>query len=101
MMIDTRTALEEAAGLALEHGVGSGLTRLAPLSTGAILSGALVVGVGAIVKRLLGPRGRRALSLAGVAALLPLAIVLLTPTEAQADASESVKEEEMESGEEE
>lgn len=91
-MIDTRSALEEAAGLALEHGIGSGLTRLGPLSTGAIVSGALVVGVGAIVKRLLGPRSRRALSLAGVAALLPLAILLLTPAEAQADGSEPAGE---------
>lgn len=99
-MIDTRGALEEAAGLALEHGIGSGWTRLAPLSTGAIVSGALVVGVGAIVKRLLGPRSRRALSLAGVAALLPLAILLLTPAEAQASASESTERREVQSGEE-
>lgn len=87
-MIDARTALEEAAGLALEHGIGSGWKRLAPLSTGAIAGGAMVVGLGVIVKHLLGPRARRAFSLAGVAALLPLALLLLTPAEAEAEATE-------------
>jgi len=76
-MSEEQGALERITSEALEWGLGSTWARLAPLSTGAVVSGAALVGGATLVQRLLGVRGRRWLAFMGGAVVVPLALLVL------------------------
>lgn len=77
-MSEERGTLERVASEALEWGLGPTWGRLAPLSTGAVVTGAVMVGGAALAQRLVGARGRRLLAFVGGAALVPLALLILS-----------------------
>ena len=74
---DMSEELEPRADGALERGLGSAWERLAPLSVGAVVSAAAIVGATALLRRALGP-SRRVLGWAGAIALLPIGYWLLS-----------------------
>ena len=61
----------------LQRGLASVWERIAPLSVGAIASGAVIIAASAVLRRLLGPRAR-VLGWAGTTIVLPLGLWLLT-----------------------
>ena len=74
---DTSVELEPRADGVLERGLGSAWKQLAPLSVGAVVSAAAIVGATALLRRTLGP-SRSILGWAGAVALLPIGYWLLS-----------------------
>ncbi len=74
---DMSGELEPRADGVLERGLGSAWKQLAPLSVGAVVSAAAIVGATALLRRALGP-SRSILGWAGALALLPIGYWLLS-----------------------
>jgi hypothetical protein len=72
--------LEARADGVLERGLGSAWEQLAPLSVGAVVSAAAIVGATKALRRTLGP-SRRMLGWAGAVALIPIGYWLLSDAE--------------------
>lgn len=74
---DEEQALEKITDGVLDRGLGSVWERLAPLSAGAVASGAVIVAAGAVLRRALDPERGRGLRWLGLATLVPLGLWLL------------------------
>ena len=74
---DVSGELESRADGVLERSLGSAWEQLAPLSVGAVVSAAAIVGATKLLRRTLGP-SRSVLGWAGAVALLPIGYWLLS-----------------------
>jgi hypothetical protein len=79
--VDEDAALEEMKDALFERVLGSAWERLGPLSAGAVAGSVVIVGARGLLRRLFGRRYGRVLSWVGAAALVPVALWLLTGNE--------------------
>lgn len=75
-MAEDGNALDHVASELLDWGPGAWLDRMAPMSVGAVLGGAVIVAAGTVVRKAF--RDSRALRLAGALAAVPLGLWALS-----------------------
>jgi hypothetical protein len=83
--LDEEAALEAMTDGLIDRVVGPAWDRLGPLSAGAVAGSVVIVGARGLLRRLFGRRSGRIISWAGAAALVPVALWLLSGNERTKD----------------
>lgn len=83
--LDEEARLEEMTDGLIDRVVGPAWDRLGPLSAGAVAGSVVIVGARGLLRRLFGRRSGRIMSWMGAAALVPVALWLLSGNESAED----------------